>query len=94
METFEMNVFQKFILNGDRAMMLSKESIATLSDLIDNKLTTMMVNDRDDLREMIALKRARAELIDTDAAAAGVLQNFSAVPTRGRRRKLTESERV
>ncbi len=43
-------------------MMLSKETIAALVDLIENKLNMMHIGDRDDLREMVTLKRALGEL--------------------------------
>lgn len=69
-------------------MILSKDSINTVVDLIENKLAIMSVDDRDDLREMVALKRALIELRgDGDDQA---LKSFSEIPRRGRRRKITD----
>jgi len=71
-------------------MPLSKESIATLSDLIENKLAIMTIDDRDDLREMVALKQALAEMQGSAAVEAGVLKTFGEIPRRGRRRKVSD----
>jgi hypothetical protein len=68
---------------------LTKESVAAISDLIENKLAIMTVDDRDDLREMVSLKRALLELRgNNDPIEAGVLRNFNDIPRRGRRRKI------
>lgn len=74
-------------------MLLSKESCAAVIDLIENRISVMHIGDQDDLREMIALKRALAELhAEHDGIAsvsAGVLKDFSdTIPRRGRRRKV------
>jgi hypothetical protein len=69
-------------------MMLSKDSIAAIVDLIENKLMTMCIGDQDDLREMVTLKRALAELRGTGPAEAGILKKFAEIPHRGRRRKV------
>jgi aminoglycoside phosphotransferase (APT) family kinase protein len=69
---------------------LSRESVITLSDLIENRLSMMHVGDRDDLREMVALRKALAELHGIDAVAAGILKSHDSIPRRGRRRKVTE----
>ncbi len=71
-------------------MQLSKESIAALSDLIENKLAIMTIDDLDDLRDMVALKHALAEMQGCSAAEAGVLKNFGDIPRRGRRRKVSD----
>ena len=71
-------------------MELSKESIIALNDLIENKLSIMAVGDRDDLREVIILKKALAELNGVDAVEAGILKNFNEIPKRGRRRKVSD----
>jgi Mg2+ and Co2+ transporter CorA len=71
-------------------MMLSKETIAALVDLIENKLMMMHIGDRDDLREMVTLKSALHELRGLDSAEAGVLKNFGEIPRRGRRRKVSD----
>lgn len=71
-------------------MTLSKESIDTLSDLIENRIAHMTIGDRDDLREKIALQRALCELQGRDPAEDGILKNFSEIPRRGRRRKVSD----
>ncbi len=68
--------------------MLSKSSIETLSDLIENRLAIMTVSDQDDLREKIALQRARTELHGEAGMPAGMMGNFTEIPRRGRRRKI------
>lgn len=70
--------------------MLSKESISTLSDLIENRISVMHIGDRDDLREMVALKRALAEMRGDETAGAGFLKDFDSIPRRGRRRKVSD----
>ena len=69
-------------------MLLSKEVITTLSDLIENRLSIMTVHDQDDLREKLYLQRALTELRGEDGISAGVLKDFSEIPRRGRRRKV------
>jgi hypothetical protein len=69
-------------------MMLSKEVISTLSDLIENRLSIMTIHDQDDLREKLHLQRALTELRGVDGIPAGVLNDFSEIPRRGRRRKV------
>ncbi len=76
-------------------MTLSKESVAAVSDLIENKLAIMTIDDRDDLREMVAFKRALFELRGTSD---DTLNSYGDIPRRGRRRKvsdmLSEGDRV
>ncbi|MBI3451420.1 MAG: hypothetical protein HY057_01015 [Rhodospirillales bacterium] len=43
-------------------MSLSRRSVETLLDLVENKLTSMQVIDRDDARELAILENARREL--------------------------------
>ncbi len=69
-------------------MMLSKESIETLSDLVENRLSIMTVGDQDDLREQVKLKRALMELQDDAVIHGGSLSALAAIPRRGRRRKV------
>lgn len=71
-------------------MPLSKESIDAVSDLIENRLSTMHIGDRDDLRERLALQRALTELRGPDEIRDGVLKKFGTIPTRGRRRKVSD----
>lgn len=69
-------------------MMLSKESVETISDLIENRLSMMMVGDQDDLREKMKLQRALMELNESASVSAGVLKQYADIPRRGRRRKI------
>ncbi len=69
-------------------MILSKESIETLHDLIENRLSIMAIGDQDDLREKIKLQRALSELHGDDPLTAGVMKTFADIPRRGRRRKV------
>lgn len=70
-------------------MLLSKQVISTLSDLIENRLAMMTIHDQDDLREKLTLQRALHELRAEDTISDGVLSDFSAdIPRRGRRRKV------
>lgn len=69
-------------------MMLTKQIIATLSDLIENRLAMMTIHDQDDLREKLNLQRALSELRGEDGVPAGVLSDFAEIPRRGRRRKV------
>ncbi len=80
-------------------MTLSKDSIEAIRDMIENRLSMMMIGDRDDLREQITLKKALTELRgESTSVPAGVLKNYMNIPRRGRHRKLSdmidESERV
>ena len=43
-------------------MSLSKKCVESLLDLVDNKLTSMQVFDRDDAREVLILEACRREL--------------------------------
>ena len=45
-------------------MNLSKQTLETLTDLVEIKLSCMEVWDKDDRRELKALERAREELLD------------------------------
>lgn len=69
-------------------MTLSKESADAVSDLIENKLAIMTIDDRDDLREMVALKRALIELRGTSEDT--TLKAYGDIPRRGRRRKVSD----
>lgn len=71
-------------------MQLSKESIDAVSDLIENKLSTMHIGDRDDLRQRVALQRALSELRGPDEIRDGILRKFHTIPSRGRRRKVSD----
>ena len=43
--------------------MLSKQSLDILIDLVEIKLSTIMVQDKDDIREVRKLKHCRNELV-------------------------------
>ena len=47
---------------------LSRRSVQTLMDLVENKLSCLMVYDREDARELAILEQARREL----AVSAGI----------------------
>lgn len=51
-------------------MKFSKRSIETLLDLVEIKLSTMEVTDRDDARELAMLECARDELRELQSALA------------------------
>jgi hypothetical protein len=71
-------------------MTLSKETVGTIVDLIENKLAMMHIGNRDDLREMVTLKRALYELRGVNPAEAGILRNLGEIPRRGRHRKVSD----
>jgi len=71
-------------------MMLSRESIIALSDLIENKLSMMHIGNRDDLRERRALELALAELQGDDDIRGVMLRKVTEIPQRGRHRKVSE----
>jgi len=51
-------------------MTLTRKSIETLLDLVENKLGCMEVHDREDARELAVLEKARRELLGESADAA------------------------
>lgn len=64
-------------------------------DLIENKLSCMTVNDRDDLREKVTLQRALYELssatgMSVENFADDQMANGIHIPRRGRRRRISE----
>lgn len=71
-------------------MMLSKETIATVTDLIENKLAMMHIADCDDLREKGLLQRALSEVRGASPVENCILGDFADIPRRGRRRKVTD----
>jgi hypothetical protein len=61
-------------------MSLSKRCVETLLDLVDNKLTSMQVFDRDDAREVMILEACKRELLGLTAnrqAAGGTVVPFA-----------------
>lgn len=71
-------------------MALSKETVAALIDLIENKLAIMTIGDCDDLRERMRMQHALMELRGLNPGEAGVLKDFTEIPRRGRRRKVSD----
>jgi len=68
-------------------MSLSKNSIETLIDLVENKLSCFEIYDRDDSRELNQLERCRDELRSlVDGTANGVVDPTSVVGFRRRGR--------
>ncbi|MBE6447663.1 MAG: hypothetical protein E7015_04265 [Alphaproteobacteria bacterium] len=45
--------------------MLSKQSVEMLLDLVEIKLSAIIVQDKDDIREVLKLRRCRSELIES-----------------------------
>ena len=71
-------------------MYLSEQSKTAISDLIENRLAAMSVAGSDDLREVVHLRRALAELQGVDAVSVGMLKTNQEIPRRGRRRKVAD----
>lgn len=69
-------------------MSLSKQTVSSLIDLIEIKLSCMTVQDRDDLREKVALQRAMCELAALTGGAVSAEHDMGDVPRRGRRRRV------
>ncbi len=44
--------------------MLSKQSVDILIDLVEIKLSAILVQDKDDMREVSKLKHCKSELLD------------------------------
>ena len=57
-------------------MALSKQTIETLMDLVEIKISYMDVLDRDDAKQLRILERCREELRAVSAAAGGELVPF------------------
>lgn len=67
-------------------MMLSKDTVTVLVDMIENKLAMIQVSDRDELREVMTLQRCLSELKSGTGSDESVGEHT--IPTRGRHRKL------
>jgi len=61
-------------------MSLSRRSIQTLMDLVENKLSQMQVVDREDARELAVLESARREL----SSLAGLRRSMATPVVEGR----------
>lgn len=67
-------------------MLLSKDTVTVLVDMIENKLAMMQISDRDELREVMTLQRCLTELKGVTSPEAALMTGE--IPTRGRHRKL------
>ena len=65
-------------------MSLSRRSVQTLMDLVENKLSCLMVYDREDARELAILEQARRELMASAGVDPRKITSFAAA-TRERR---------
>lgn len=61
-------------------MSLTRRTVETLLDLVENKLSTMVVFDREDARELAILENARRELATLAGAKGQVLPFTRALP--------------
>ena len=69
--------------------MLSPQSVSTLVDILENRISVMDITDRDDLREMTVMKRCLNELSTlTGVAMTAAEMSMLDAPRRGRRKKL------
>lgn len=69
-------------------MHFTRQSLTTLIDLVENKLSCMEVWDRDDRREAQLLKSCLEELQTARSESGNGVSYAGAVPRRGRRRKV------
>ena len=69
-------------------MHFTRQSLITLIDLVENKLSCMEVWDRDDRREAQLLKSCLEELQAARSETGGNVAFANPVPRRGRRRKV------
>jgi hypothetical protein len=70
-------------------MPLSRDVIATLVDLIENKLAVMHIESRDDLREVVVLQHCLGELRCLGPDEITIPLTLNDLPRRGRRRKIS-----
>ncbi len=69
--------------------MLSSQSVNTIRDMVENRISVMDVTDRDDMRELMGMKRILAELAIIAGTDAIRSMDFDfEMPRRGRRRKM------
>lgn len=69
-------------------MPLSKDVVATLVDLIENKLAVLQIGTRDDLREVVVLQHCLGELRGLGPDELSFPLTVNEIPRRGRRRKI------
>ncbi|MGE3770201.1 MAG: hypothetical protein AB7G06_04545 [Bdellovibrionales bacterium] len=68
--------------------MLSAQSVNTLRDLLENRLSMMDITDREDLREATIMKRALNELMRVGGQAIEAGDFADLLPRRGRKKKI------
>lgn len=68
--------------------MLSNQSVNTIMDLLQNRLSAMEITDREDLREATIMKRALAEIARLTGHSVQGDDFLDVIPRRGRKRKL------
>lgn len=61
-------------------MSLSRRSIESLLDLVDNKLTSMFVSDREDAREQAILEAAKNELQSLTGSKSDAMSKHASAP--------------
>ena len=67
-------------------MSISTQSLDTLIDLVEIRLSLMEVWDRDDARELNRLQQARGELMTLAGRSDSAAENVEVLPTTQRRR--------
>lgn len=68
--------------------MLSNQSVHTLMDLLQNRISVMDVTDREDLRELTIMKRCLNELAGIAGSGMAIEGDFTGIARRGRRKKV------
>ena len=67
--------------------MLSAQSVNTLRDLLECRISAMDITDREDLREAAMMKRALTELLRISGGAVEASDFSDMLPRRGRKKK-------
>lgn len=75
-------------------MSLSKTAAHTLMDLVENKLASLQIGGREDLREMVVLQRCLSELRRLDEVTLTSDKDDTDIPRRGRHRKMEDLVRA
>jgi hypothetical protein len=67
--------------------MLSSQSVNTLRDLLECRISAMDITDREDVREAAIMKRALNELLRISVGAVEASDFSDMLPRRGRKKK-------
>jgi hypothetical protein len=67
--------------------MLSSQSVNTLRDLLECRISAMDITDREDMREAAIMKRALNELLRISGGAIEASDFSDMLPRRGRKKK-------